>query len=333
MLDDTFLMFDFLEENITSKLYSAYQFAFFKNGSVSCGSGGTFDFESTENINGFTQFDLASLTKAIVTVPVFYSLFASKELSPDEKIPRFFGSAGKNITLYELLNHTSGFPAWLPFYELVPAEKSLEERKKEVEKIIFQHETADKTKRYSDLNYLLLGFILEKIFRQPLDAIFEDFKDSNGLSGALTYKPKNATPKTAFSKLRNDFHEKTVEDENSWFLGGKTGHAGLFGSASEVVRYFESLLETTWFTPTARKLDFAGFDRPEGSDSNYGKSADPSSFGHLGFTGTAFLIDPDKKTIAALLTNSTYPTPEKPERKEKVKKVRQLFFDSLRETP
>ena len=205
----------------------------------------------------------------------------------------------------------------------------MEERKKEVEKIIFQHETADKTKCYSDLNYLLLGFILERIFRQPLDAIFKDFKDSNGLNSALTYDPENSTPKTAFSKLRNGFPEREVEDENSWFLGGKTGHAGLFGNASEVVRYFERLLETPWFTPTARKLDLAGFDRPEGNDSNYGRSADPASFGHLGFTGTAFLIDPDKKTIAALLTNSTHPTPEKPERKERIKKTRQLFFDSL----
>ena len=320
-------MFGFLEENITSNLYSAYQYAFLKEGLLSCGYGGTYDFDSQNKINDTTQFDLASLTKAIVTVPVFYSLFASKELLPYENIDRFFDGSGKNTTLYELLSHTSGFPAWLPFYELVPAEKSLKERKKEVETIIFQHETTDKTKCYSDLNYLLLGFILERIYNQPLDLIFKNFKENNDLNFDLTYTPKDVTPKTAFSKLRNDFPEKTVEDENCWFLGEKTGHAGLFGSASEVVLYFDSLLKTPWFMPTAQKLDFAGFDRPEGNDSNYGKSANPKSFGHLGFTGTAFLIDPDKKVIAALLTNSTYPDPEKPGRKEKIKKVRQSFFD------
>ena len=125
---------DFLQENINSGLYPAYQSAFLKNGSLSCGSGGTFDFESTERINDSTQFDLASLTKAILAVPVFYSLFASEKLSPDEEISRFFGDSGKGITLYELLSHTSGFPAWLPFYRLIPAEKSPEERKKEAEK-------------------------------------------------------------------------------------------------------------------------------------------------------------------------------------------------------
>ena len=322
-------MFDFLEENIASGLCSAYQYAFLKEGRLSGGYGGTFDFDSSEKINDLTQFDLASLTKAIVTVPIFYTLFASEELSPDEKIFRFFSGAGREITLYELLSHTSGFPAWLPFYELVPAEKSLEERKKEVEKIIFEHQTAGRTKCYSDLNYLLLGFILERIFSQPLDVIFEDFCSSNDLHSRLTYHPAGRTPKTAFSKLRNGFPEKTVEDENCWFLGGITGHAGLFGSAAEVVGYFDGLIKTDWFLPAAQKLDFAGFDRPEGNDSNYGRSAKSSCSGHLGFTGTAFLIDPETKTIAALLTNSTHPTPDKPERKERIKKARQQFFDAL----
>ena len=321
-------MFEFLDKNITSGLYSAYQYAFLKGSFISCGCGGTFDFDSSEKINYSTQFDLASLTKAIAAVPIFYSLFASKELLPDEKIFRFFSGAGREITLYELLSHTSGFPAWLPFYELVPAEKSAKERKKEVEKIIFEHQTSDKTKCYSDLNYLLLGFILERIFHQPLDVIFKDFCRSNDLYSRLTYHPARRTPKTAFSKLRNDFPEKTVEDENCWFLGGITGHAGLFGSAAEVVEYFDGLIKTDWFLPTAERLGFAGFDRPEGNDSNYGKSADPDSFGHLGFTGTAFMIDPGKNAIAALLTNSTHPTPDKPERKERIKKARQKFFDS-----
>ena len=322
-------MFEFLEENITSGLYSAYQYAFVKDGHFSPGGwGGTLDFDSTEKISGLRQFDLASLTKAIVTVPVFYSLFASEELSPDEKIFRFFCGAGEDITFYELLSHTSGFPAWLPFYELVPAEESLKERKKEVEKIIFEHQTSDKTKCYSDLNYILLGFVLERIFCQSLDAVFKNFIKKHDLSSRLTYNPTRKTPKTAFSKMRNAFPEREVEDENCWFLGGKTGHAGLFGSAVDVVLYFDNLLKTPWFMPTAQRLDFAGFDRPEGNDSNYGKTANPKSFGHLGFTGTAFLIDPDKKAIAALLTNSTHPDPEKPERKERIKRVRQQFFDA-----
>ncbi|MBP5407101.1 beta-lactamase family protein [bacterium] len=320
---------DFLQKNIDSGLYSACQSAFLKNGSLKCESSGTFGSDSNEKINDSTQFDLASLTKAILAVPLFYNLISLKEVSAGDEVSRFFGDSGKGITLYELLSHTSGFPAWLPFYELVPAEKSLKERKKEAETIIFQHGTDDKTKCYSDLNYLLLGFILEKIFAQPLDSIFENFKKNNELYSGITFHPENATPKTAFSEIRNAFPEKSVEDENSYFLGGITAHAGLFGSAQEIVGYFDNLMKTQWFLPVAAELNFAGFDRPEGEDSNYGKSANPGSFGHLGFTGTAFLIDPDRKIIASLLTNSTHPTPGKPERKERMKKARQLFFDTV----
>ena len=320
---------DFLQKNIDSRLYSAYQSAFLKNGSLECESSGTFDFDSSKKINNSTQFDLASLTKAILTVPLFYKLISLNEVSAGDEVSRFFGDSGKNITVYELLSHTSGFPAWLPFYELVPAEKNLEERKKEVVKIIFEHETSGKTKCYSDLNYLLLGFILEKIFSQPIDLIFENFKKNNNLHSEITFHPQNRTPKTAFSEIRKAFPEKSVEDENSYFLGGITAHAGLFGSASEIVNYFDKLLEAQWFLPVATELNFTGFDRPEGDDSNYGKSANPKNFGHLGFTGTAFLIDPDRKIIASLLTNSTHPTPDKPERKERIKKARQLFFDTV----
>lgn len=320
---------DFLQKNIDSGLYSAYQYASFKNGAFSCGCDGTFDFDSTGKINNSTQFDLASLTKAMVTVPLFYDLFSSRKLSENENISSFFSGFKGDITILELLSHTSGFPAWLPFYELVPAEKSLEERKKEVTRIIFEHKTADKTKCYSDLNYILLGFILEKFFSLPIDDVFENFMKNNNLNFNLTFSPREKTPKTAFSKLRGAFPEREVEDENSCFLGGITGHAGLFGSALDVVRYFENLLKTSWFVPIARKFDFAGFDRPEGKDSNYGKYAKKRYFGHLGFTGTAFLIDPETKTIAALLTNSTHPTPDKPERKERIKRVRQQFFDTL----
>ena len=320
---------DFLQKNIDSRLYSAYQSAFLKNGSLTCESSGTFNFDSDEKINDSTQFDLASLTKAILTVPLFYSLISLKEVSAGEEISRFFGDSGKDITLYELLSHTSGFPAWLPFYKLVSAGKTSEERKSVAEKIIFEHKTSEKTKCYSDLNYLLLGFILEKIFGQPLDLVFENFKENNMLRSGITFHPQNRTPETAFSEMRNAFPEKSVEDENSYFLGGITAHAGLFGSASEIVNYFDNLLKTQWFMPVAEELDFAGFDRSEGNDSNYGKSANPKSFGHLGFTGTAFLIDPDKKIIASLLTNSTHPAPDKPERKERIKRVRQIFFDEV----
>ncbi|HSW60058.1 MAG TPA: serine hydrolase domain-containing protein [bacterium] len=313
-------------------LFSAWQWNCIKNGKVSSGYSGTYDFKSGIEISDETCFDLASLTKIVFTVPVIYELIYKKTLNSDDKISSFFNNLNSDITIIELLSHTSGLPAWLPIYEMVGQNLSLEERKKEVRKIISGSKTNDRSKCYSDLNYILLGFIIEKITGSTLDTVFEKFKTDNNLIFNITFSPANQTPLTAFSNLRNSYPTMTVEDENCWFLGGICGHAGLFANSASVVEYFHKLLNLDWFIKTAKLFDFAGFDRPEGNDSNYGKKADLSFIGHLGFTGTAVLIDPKKKTVAALLTNCTHPNPEKPQRKERIKKCRQIFFDEVFKT-
>lgn len=310
-------------------LFSGWQWGFIKNSNFSCGSSGTYDFNSDAEISDNICFDLASLTKIVFTVPVVYELIYKKTLNHNDKISSFFNGLNRDITIYELLSHTSGLPAWLPFYEMVEQKLSIEERKKEVETIIFESRTSDRSKCYSDLNYILLGFIIEKITGKTLDTVFENFKNGNHLNFNISFSPDTQTPKTAFSNLRNDYPSMTVEDENCWFLGGKCGHAGLFASSSSVVKYFDKLLNLQWFSNISKSLQYAGFDRPEGNDSNYGKKADNSLIGHLGFTGTAILIDPEKKTAAALLTNCTHPNPGKPLRKERIKKCRQIFFDEV----
>lgn len=310
-------------------LFSAWQYSFLKCQDVKNGYDGSYDFENTDKIDALTLFDLASLTKVIFTVPVIYELIYKKIISPDDKISEFFNNAKVNVTISELLSHRSGFPAWLPFYEKVDSELSTENRKKEVKKIIFESKTSDKSNCYSDLNYILLGFIIEKISGISLDAVFEKFKKENGLNTGITFYPDKKTPLTAFSKMRNSFPSMTVEDDNCYFLGGECGHAGLFASSISVVQYFHILLNLKWFADTAKSLQFAGFDHPEGDESNYGKKAGNSSVGHLGFTGTAVLVDPEKKSIASLLTNCTHPDPSKHLRKERIKKCRQLFFDEI----
>lgn len=317
------------ESEMSGGLFSAWQYSLMNDISVKSGFGGRYDFENDAKIDELTCFDLASLTKVIFTVPVIYGFIHEKNLLPDEKISRYFNDMDCNVTVLNLLSHRSGFPAWLPFYEMVEKNLSLEERKKEVERIIFGSGTKERSKCYSDLNYILLGFIIEKISGKPLDAVFEDFKKANGLNFKISFSPDELTPLAAFSNLRNSFPAMSVEDENCWFLGGKCGHAGLFANSASVVGYFHKLLNLDWFSSAAESLDYAGFDRPEGNDSNYGKKADNSFIGHLGFTGTAVLIDPEKKTVAALLTNCTHPNPEKPLRKERIKKCRQIFFDEV----
>lgn len=319
-LKDRAAFMELISSEMEKGLFSACQF----NG----GHTGTFSFQTTEKINSETPFDIASITKIVLTAPLFYSLFSKKELSPDTHVRDLISGFKSEVTVFELLSHISGFQAWLPFYELAGNLTDINDRKKAVTEIIDNSKRNEKTYLYSDLNYILLGFILEKVHGKNLDKIFDDFKKENCISSDITFNPVKKVPSTAFSKLRNRFPEGTVEDENCYYLGGMTGHAGLFASAAGTVSYFKTLLGKEWFMKTGTELDFAGFDRPSGTDSNYGKNAQKNLIGHLGFTGTAVLIDPETENVSAFFTNSTHPSPEKPDRKERLKRCRQLFFDS-----
>ena len=321
----------FLEHQVKEKLFSAYQFSASENGmKIVSGFGGTISFKSDQVIDNTTVFDIASITKVVLTVPLFYNLIHKKELHPDYMVSKFFNSISDSVTLFELIDHSSGYPAWIPFYDEIDSILSIEERKSEAVRIISEMKREKGDRIYSDINYIMLGLILEKIHGKPLDAIFSEFLIENGIKTGICFNPKNAVPLTSYSTLRKNYPDKTVEDENSFFLGGKTAHAGLFASAKETVNYFEQLLAKEWFRKVSLNLNFAGFDKPEGNNSNYGTNPDPENqIGHLGFTGTAILIDLKKEKIAALFTNATHPSAEKVDRKERIKKVRQHFFDLL----
>ena len=322
---------EFLEYQIKEKLFSAYQFYTSKNGvKTNSGFGGTISFKNRHVIDCATVFDIASITKVVLAVPVLYHLIYNKKLSPDCKVCKFFNDISDDVTVFELIDHSSGFPAWTPFYDEINGTLSIENKKAEAVRIISKVKREKRKRIYSDINYILLGFILEKIHGKSLDAIFSEFLIENGIKTEICFNPKNAVPLTSYSTLRKNYPDKTVEDENSFFLGGKTAHAGLFASAKETVNYFEQLLAKEWFRKVSLNLNFAGFDKPEGNNSNYGTNPDPENqIGHLGFTGTAILIDLKKEKIAALFTNATHPSAEKVDRKERIKKVRQHFFDLL----
>lgn len=319
----------FLRESVKNGDFSAAQYAVSRGDILETASFGTFCSESSGRIDDDTQFDLASLTKALFTAPLFYRMISDRVVSAEDDCGILLGRPETGITVFELLAHRSGFVNWLPFYEICGLDLTQKERKKAVTETIFASERHEKSYCYSDLNYILLGFIAERLLGAPFDTVFEKFKAEESLCGAITFRPKHRTPATAFSTLRGLNPTQEVEDENCFYLGGATGHAGLFGSAREVAGYLSELIAKPWFTEVGEALDFPGFDRPEGENSIYGRHAKPGFLAHLGFTGTAFLVDRSRKTVAALLTNSTYPTPERPQRREKLRIIRQTFFESV----
>lgn len=289
-----------------------------------------------------TIYDLASLTKVLVTGLLSAKLIEQGTINLSDKISKYFSEFKwedkREITIENLLLHTSGFANWKPFY-LMTASKS------QIPNVIASEPLANplnSTVVYSDLNFILLGFLLEKIYGKSLKEISaeEIFKPLQ-LRNTFYNPPRSRREEFAASEFGN-YHEKNtcielgydvsnydwrdyqiggeVHDGNCWFMDGVSGHAGLFSTAEEtfkIARQFlaeeTSLLKPetcklfrTNFTPGLNEARSIAFQLAETADSTAGPTLSKDSFGHLGFTGTSLWVEPESERIFILLTNRTH---------------------------
>ncbi|MBX7147500.1 beta-lactamase family protein [bacterium] len=272
-------------------------------------------------------FDIASLTKPIATATLFMKAVERKLCSLHDPLSKYFSKANPQITLAHLLNHSSGLAAYKEYEkESHPADI----KQWMTDKIVSESlENPVGTKVvYSDLGYLLLGFILEKIFSLPLDVLFKN-EIANPLKLNLFYnpisKPLDKTEShfvaTELCPLRNKILLGEAMDERCYLLNGVAGHAGLFGTARDVAGYLIELRkvekgESTFVNPAVLKTFLTkpasggftlGFDTPSFPSSS-GKYFSELSVGHLGYTGTSFWWDRKKDFSVILLTNRIHPT-------------------------
>lgn len=322
----------YYHEELKNGFFSAIQYAVAdRSGLIGEKAEGITAFEKGAPVTTTTLFDLASLTKALFTAPLCYLLFHRGVFSPDDTLDRFF-TGQRPVSLVRLLTHTSGYPAYREFFRNAPDEPYERRRNRVLEQIAAIEEIEPPV--YSDLNFILLGFILEKVYGARLDTILFSFLGEIGFPpGQILFatRPllKQHTAATMFSQVRGRICHGEVEDENCWYLGSAAGHAGLFASAATVATYLMTLCSKTWFISAIEHLGAPGFDRPTSSDSHYGRNAHARMLGHLGFTGTAFLLDCEKGRCAVVLTNRTHPDPEKENWRERIKAVRRELFDTL----
>jgi beta-N-acetylhexosaminidase len=185
---------------------------------------------------------------------------------------------------------------------------------------------------YSDLSFILYPELVKARTGLPLDAYLQ--KEVYGPLGATTlgFRPTNRfplkriAPTEVDSAFRRQLLHGTVHDEGAALLGGLSGHAGLFGDANDVAklaqayawggRYggqqlFDQAVLAEWtscqFCPDNRRA--LAFDRPAANPAvNSAKNASPRSYGHTGFTGTYFWVEPEKDLVVVLLTNRVHPT-------------------------
>ncbi len=275
-----------------------------------------------------TRYDLASLTKVVATTGVAMALHSRGQLDLDAKvqslIPAFQGPQKNKVRLRHLLTHSSGLPAWKPFY------KTLKGKKAYLDAICkTQLETTPGTRyRYSDLGMILLGFCLEKIGEAPLDQlatklVFDPLEMENTRFGPLPA----GIPVAATEDVpeRGGVLHGVVHDENANALGGVAGHAGLFSTGGDLIQYLQCLMDGgRWkgkrvfaeetvrlFTQRAHVVKHSsralGFDTAH-PGSIAGRFCGEGTIIHTGFTGTSIFVDFKKGIAVVCLTNRVHPT-------------------------
>lgn len=314
-----------------------------------------------------TVYDLASLTKPLATVTALVLLIQGGSCRLDDRVADhlsecadvFIGSA----TIRDLLTHSSGLPAWRGFYERLSPEGTIpssagerEQAKRTV--LSFIRSEAPVYERgtrslYSDLGFMVLGFIIERISRQSINDYFLTHivrplgKLRIGFilpeqSGAISYSVDSETcgiAPTEVDQWRGHLLCGEVHDQNAAALGGEAGHAGLFGTADSVLAISGEWLQAYHGRATmldrALVQEFTRRQTPEGPSSwalgwdtpsvpsSAGHQFTAQSFGHLGYTGTSIWIDPVRELEVVLLSNRVHPT----SRNEAIREFRPVIHD------
>ena len=305
-----------------------------------------------------TVFDLASLTKPLVTSLSLMKLASEGSISPESSIGDVLTEAPdflKPVTLKHLLCHCGGLADWNPFYlECMKYEYQYGKKilRKQITMLPKLYEPGAKT-LYSYIGFMFLEWIIELIAKQSLASYWSEnfakplnLKDSFiGTENHPEQLHQDGFAATELSLLRGKVVQGEVHDDNAWFACGFSGHAGLFCTIWELyvimsmIRGHYINKRCDFFDPDVVKKfllrqncmgdgRFAlGWDMPSENSSSAGKYFSPNSVGHLGFTGTSVWWDLDKDIIVIFLSNRIHPS----SKNNKIKEFRPILHNSVRE--
>lgn len=277
-----------------------------------------------------TIFDLASLTKPLATSLIILYLVDKGCMSLNDNLNRYFNFIRSDkypIKINHLLSHTSGLPAHKPYFlELIQI--PFESRRKYIEEKILSEKLCfypGEKSLYSDLGFILLGFIIERVTGEKLDTVWKKTIlkpmgiEREKLFFNNTNSDRNLFVETGICPWSKKSLRGIVNDDNCRALGGVAGHAGLFGTTSGLLSFVENIMfeikgvtnifklkkETTnsFFKRKKESSWVNGFDTPSVNNSSSGDHFSELTFGHLGFTGTSFWIDIKMECGVVLLTN------------------------------
>ncbi|WP_432042320.1 serine hydrolase [Streptomyces cadmiisoli] len=278
-----------------------------------------------------TVFDLASVSKLFTSILAVQQIERGTldlEATVASYLPPFAGAGKENVTVRQLLTHTSGFRAWIPLYNAPTYEEKL--------RLIWNEAPLNapgSTYLYSDLNLISLQLVLEKITGRPLDTLLHDEITAplgmrrTRFNPPASWRPGIAATEDArkpWSGLDRGLVWGEVHDENAFSLGGVAGHAGVFSCAWDLAVLGRTLLNGGTYgrarilRPESVELMFTDFNTDFPGDEHglgfelyqhwyMGAMATPRTAGHTGFTGTSLVLDPTTDSFLVVLGNSVHP--------------------------
>lgn len=305
-----------------------------------------------------TLFDLASVSKPVVACALARLVRRGRvELQAPlgAILPEARGSRSERVPLEILLSHRAGLEAHRPLFAPLLAGRPVSRAAALRAAADARRPECDDATRggfapvYSDLGYLLLGAAIENVAGEPLDRVIEaevaaplglEFGSARQLRRRRPTFDDEVAP-TEIVPARGGVVRGVVHDENAWALSGHacSGHAGLFGTVSDVLGFGAALLRAldgdrewldratleTLLAPRPGGTLRAGFDGKSEGASSAGDRCSPATFGHLGFTGTSLWCDPVAGIATSLLTNRVHPTRENP----RIRAARPIVHDAL----
>lgn len=351
--------FAVLEEGIAQRAFpGAAAAVVFRGGLVALKGLGRFTYDATSPaVAPETIFDLASVTKVLATTPAAMLLYERGELDLEAPVvspaPEFDGEDPRHreVTLRMLLAHSSGLPGYVKVWETTGVETGhapslhQDQRAAMVGAAMRVPLEADPGTRaeYSDIGFIILGEILERLAGEPLDSFCaREVFGPLGLADTGFRPPQSLRPSIPPTEDDKTFRRRVVQgevqDENAWAMGGVAGHAGVFAPPLDVARFAQCMLNggaplfrretvdlfTRRETSPPGTWRALGWDTPS-SPSQSGQYFSPRSFGHLGYTGTSLWIDPERELAITLLTNRTWPHRQS----QAIQQIRPRFHDAV----
>ena len=296
-------------------------------------------------------YDLASLTKVVVTTPSVMILVDRGRIDLDspvkEYIPEFDGDGRDQVTVRHLLTHTSGLGNLGKIYL---DHSGKEEYLEVICKVELKHSPGE-DRIYSDLGMILAGFVVERVSGQPLDRFAEEniFRPLR-MTHTFFNPPLAKRWRCAATELclwRKRVMRGEVHDENAFAMGGVAGHAGLFSSAGDLAIFCRMMLSHGTYNGKQILKDATvdqmlepqsipgyeyqglGWQLQEERGQKTGFLLSEKSYGHTGFTGTSICLDPENDAAVILLGNAVHPRREGAQRIEYRVPFHEVFTKAL----